>query len=556
MNRAKSAGRLWSAFSDATLSNPVGFFFAFRWLTLALAIAIIYTDSAPDVNLRYQPGLLMYAALQLALGTLYAVRLHPRLAATPGGLTLLKPPADLVAVGVADMMSSLAVVYFSGGWGSPFWHFAVTSILVPCFLLSAWWSMVTATSYVAAYVLIVAISGDGLDSATAMGQRSFFFGNLTTAYLVAIVVGYIGALFRGLQAQRLRTRQALEETETLFRLTENVVQAGTDVHELLERATEDIRSAALFDQFAVFLRDQDGELGIASSSVGIEDLPTELVDGAARERRTLVADHGKDVSWQAAVPLVAGDDLIGVMVAGAKGEGGAAQQPEQMLEAIAAQIAIGVHNATLALQKAEFAAEEERGRMAREIHDGIAQSIYMLSLHLETCAELARDNRHDLRERLEKLVALSKETLLEVRHYIFDFRPYLAGEKGVVEMLESQVREFNSIAGVSATVDTRQEEHRVSVPVAACLYRVTQEALANAFKHAAASEVRVILEFPEDGVQLTVEDDGLGFDVAATDRGYGLPNMRQRAEELGGTFSVESKPGAGTRVAIRVPSGR
>ena len=81
-------------------------------------------------------------------------------------------------------------------------------------------------------------------------------------------------------------------------------------------------------------------------------------------------------------------------------------------------------------QQAELAAVEERGRIAREIQDGIAQSIYMRSLHLETSAELARQKREDLKERLDGLVNLSKETLLEVRHYIFDLKPYLAGDKG------------------------------------------------------------------------------------------------------------------------------
>ena len=88
-------------------------------------------------------------------------------------------------------------------------------------------------------------------------------------------------------------------------------------------------------------------------------------------------------------------------------------------------------------QQAELAAVEERSRIAREIHDGIAQSIYMLSLHLETSADLARQERQDLTERLDGLVVLSKETLLEVRHYIFDLKPYLAGEKGLADMVEN-----------------------------------------------------------------------------------------------------------------------
>ena len=204
-------------------------------------------------------------------------------------------------------------------------------------------------------------------------------------------------------------------------------------------------------------------------------------------------------------------------------------------------------------QEAELAALEERSRIAREIHDGVAQNIYMLSLQLETCAELAEQQRPGLGERLKQLVALSKESLLEVRHYVFDLKPYLAGEKGAASMVESQVREFKNVAGVGADVEVKGEDREVPVSISTCLYRVTQEALANVFKHARASQVNVSLEFATDEVLLQVQDNGQGFDSATGTPGYGLNNMRQRAEELGGSFSLETAPGQGTRVAIHLP---
>ena len=243
--------------------------------------------------------------------------------------------------------------------------------------------------------------------------------------------------------------------------------------------------------------------------------------------------------------------MVGIVVAGALITG---WERSRRREAVAAERHRAEENLELQrkTQEAELAAVEERSRIAREIHDGIAQSIYMLSLNLETCAELAQQ-RESLKERLANLVDMSKETILEVRHYIFDLKPYLAGEKGVADLVENQVREFKVVAGVPTTLDTRGEERQLPLPVATCLYRVTQEALANAFKHARASEVKVLLEFGPDGVQLMVRDDGQGFDGTTSLSGHGLHNMRQRAEELGGTFILRSDHGKGTQVVIKVP---
>ena len=200
------------------------------------------------------------------------------------------------------------------------------------------------------------------------------------------------------------------------------------------------------------------------------------------------------------------------------------------------------------------AAVEERGRIARAIHDGVAQSIYMLSLQLETCVDLADSNPAGLSDRLQRLMSLSKESLLEVRHYIFDLKPYLAGEKGLSSMVESQIREFRNVAGVSTELEVNGQEREVAMPVSTCLYRVTQEALANVFKHAQASRVDVTLEYGTVDVGLAIRDDGLGFDTSKEAAGLGLDNMRQRARELGGSLVLESESGQGTRVKILLPA--
>jgi signal transduction histidine kinase len=201
----------------------------------------------------------------------------------------------------------------------------------------------------------------------------------------------------------------------------------------------------------------------------------------------------------------------------------------------------------------ELAASEERSRIAREIHDGIAQRMFMLTLSLETCAELAaRAGQEALRERLEDLMRLSKQALWEVRHYIFDLKPLLEGEAALLGSVRNQVREFETISGIAVAFEVQGAERQMATASATALFRIIQEALANVYKHAAASRVTVQVEYKADGVGVRVQDDGRGFE-GAPGGGMGVSGMRQRAAEIGGTLEVRGAPGAGTEVTAFLP---
>ena len=204
-------------------------------------------------------------------------------------------------------------------------------------------------------------------------------------------------------------------------------------------------------------------------------------------------------------------------------------------------------------QEAELATQLERHRIAREIHDGIAQSIYALGLNLETCADLAERDKGPLQEQLQRLVPLAKKTLLETRHYIYDLKPLLSGETGLLAMVENQVHEFQTVSGIETQLSVEGEPRELSVAQATGLYRILQELLANALKHAKADSVTVTLTFADSDVRIEVVDNGAGLDEDGVRRGYGLDNMRQRAEELGGSFELHGAAGEGTRVAATLP---
>jgi len=198
-----------------------------------------------------------------------------------------------------------------------------------------------------------------------------------------------------------------------------------------------------------------------------------------------------------------------------------------------------------------LAVERERARIAREVHDGIAQSIYMLSLNLEASTEAAGPGSA-LGRKLAGLVRLAKEALLEVRQYIFDLRPLLAREETISTAIRTQVEEFSTISGIPVSVDVAGTETDLPISHSAALYRIAQEALANVYRHAHASGVEVRLAFDTDVVRLEIEDDGVGFE-AGKHEGRGLRHMAERVYDLGGSVSVEAAPAHGAVVSAVLP---
>lgn len=208
-------------------------------------------------------------------------------------------------------------------------------------------------------------------------------------------------------------------------------------------------------------------------------------------------------------------------------------------------------NESMQAEREELAAERERGRIAREIHDGVAQSVYMLSLGLEAATESA-GRESSLGRRLDGLVMLAKQTLLEVRQYIFDLKPLLYGEAGVTAALRSQVREFTTVSGLPVAVDVTGDEGSLPVHLDTALYRITQEALANVFRHAEASQVHLYVGFEPESVTLEIRDDGVGIE-RDRDPGRGITYMRQRVAELHGTLTFKTDSGRGTVLRVVLP---
>jgi signal transduction histidine kinase len=260
----------------------------------------------------------------------------------------------------------------------------------------------------------------------------------------------------------------------------------------------------------------------------------------------------------AVAPLCAGGRPLGVLYAVDK-PGGFGERDRRLMENFANQAAIALEHARLHRQVSELAVLEERGRLAREMHDNLAQALSALRLHASAIRDLLRAGDYPCAEAsLADLSLSASQAHAEVREAIFDLRHSPASSVELLPALRALVERYQAATGLKVTL--AGDEAAVAAlasPVVVQVARIVQEALTNVRKHAQARQVAVRLE-PEDGwLRVMVSDDGCGFDPTTLDhdRGVGLQAMRERAESSGGCLEVASRPGAGTQVVARVPRG-
>lgn len=204
-------------------------------------------------------------------------------------------------------------------------------------------------------------------------------------------------------------------------------------------------------------------------------------------------------------------------------------------------------------QAQELAALQERQRLARELHDSVSQALYGISLGAHTAREAleGQDSEQSLAS-LEYVIGLAEAGLAEMRALIFELRPESLITEGLVAALMKQVAVLRARYKLIVEADLGEEEY-LSQEQKEALYRIAQEALHNIVKHAHARNVRLRLVSQEHELTLDVEDDGRGFDPTASFPGHlGLHILQERAERLGGTLTIESAPGHGTHIRVRV----
>jgi signal transduction histidine kinase len=314
--------------------------------------------------------------------------------------------------------------------------------------------------------------------------------------------------------------------------------------------------------------------GIAGS-VAQTDEPVLLKDISADPRTArldLVSAEG--LKAYVAVPLRAKNKVVGVMNVASHMPGQFATEDMYLLESIGHQLGVAIEQAKLyerlsnatdryqsLLQHSLTAQEEERKRIARELHDGTSQMLTGLSLNLQAAMDIAEMSGIDnplMEERLKKAHSLAVQTSMEVTKLINDLRPTLLDSLGLAPAIQRYVETWLQPEGISTTVKTRGHE-RLPSEVEVALFRITQEAVNNIMKHAHAKNVDIDLQCDAEKCVLRIQDDGKGFDVGEitkvdkTGRGVGLFGMKERVTLVGGACAVESQPGKGTTIVSEVP---
>lgn len=227
-------------------------------------------------------------------------------------------------------------------------------------------------------------------------------------------------------------------------------------------------------------------------------------------------------------------------------------RPEQ-----AAQLPEGDGGGQPSIVRIIEAQEQERQRLVRQLHDGPAQSLTNLILQAEICERVFDTDTKRARSELAELKTAVTSTFQKVRDYMFDLRPMMLDDLGLIPTLRRYVDNFNEKSGVPAVLTVTGNERRFTPYKEVVIFRVIQELLANVRAHAHATRVQIMLDIGDDAAHVVVEDNGSGFNVAEVmnapqQKSIGLPTLRERVAMLGGDFRVESAVGRGTKVTLQI----
>lgn len=372
----------------------------------------------------------------------------------------------------------------------------------------------------------------------------------TLAHAAAVVI----------ESHRLRARELIA-----FREMGDTLRSDSNLQQVLHRVLSQMMEACEGHGGSIYLVGEDGERLDAFANNGLQ-APIAIAHQILQEKKPVMmprvtSPEAGDARSIIGVPMTIGSRVEGAVILTHRKPGGFAPHHLNLLTVLANSTALVVRNAQLYARSEELAISEERTRIAREIHDGLAQDLSFLVLKVEVMRKLLqRGKRAQVEKEMQETVDVLRNDMREVRRTIFALRPLDLEALGFLPALEKFIDEFGSANEINVILKRSGDASTLSTKLQTALFRLTQESLNNIRKHARASNVWIELDLSGDSAAgLSIRDDGCGFDpvralAEARNRGsVGMVQMRERAERAGGSFQLQTAPGQGTRIHVTLP---
>lgn len=375
--------------------------------------------------------------------------------------------------------------------------------------------------------------------------------------------------------QAARGRQA--DAEKLYK-TGIAVSSKLELNQVLDTVTERGRTLLDVEAAALCLWDAQNRwlvVGSASGPAEAFKAPATLSQRVAQRINLLRIDatHHDDPIACALIrapfreahvemPVRVGDKVIGCLCVSSARSRTFSDRDLQVLSGLADQAAIAIENARAFDRAGNVAIAMERDRLAREMHDTLAQVLGFVNTKSQAVRELIDAGQIELaRTQIDQLTELSQQLSADVREVILGLRAALTPEKSLIPTLEEYAQAFarQSNIDTQVVIEARAREITFAPAVELQMIRIVQESLSNVRKHARAQHARVHFAISAEHAEMRIEDDGAGFEPARIARGdwpqFGLKTMRERAESVGGAFVVVSQPNRGTQIVVQIPLG-
>jgi len=551
-----------------------------RWLVLLSIIALTRGGLVPAPDPTILQIIFIFSGLYALLLTILA------------WAGRMSPPWAILS-GVTDATIIMLLVTLTGGSHSPLFLFSLLPIVAAAGRSGGLiHSLFLACLLVISLTLVTILYNQGWPppaEARLLATNSFYM------LLVSVFSGWIARQTRlilsaatvGMEQAQKEAHDSLQRAQAMTQVA-NVLTSTLNYQKVLDSILEEFYNYIHFDVGAVFLFDRTSQnIHVASGrQLGDWDQQSRLPLGkgilsnvAKTGEAEIFSNFTQDPALSLfpafqlcksgiCVPLRAGFELYGMIVIASQKAKAFNIRHQELLVALCAQAVIGMQNAQLyqslrhERDRILEAQEDERRRLARDLHDGPAQTLAALAMRADLITRMVTTNPEQAKQELVALADLARRTSKDIRTTLFELRPVVLETQGLIPTLKQYVQKCQESERLPLYFETSDEALRLDPKTESAIFGIIQEAINNAKKYAEAQHIWVRLNRQNESLMVTIQDDGQGFDLTSVESMYdqrsslGLLNMRERAERIDGVLNISTRRGQGTLVTLTVPMSK